>query len=154
MLNAVGPFEWGYAARARGDSQKTPGAVSVTWIDTSSADEAEQVREIVRPLVAELTKSPRFISWLGMVIAGRMYTLTAWESADAVQEIMRNHVHQGAVRQFFSERFLTGGTTGVWVPHHLNPVRVRCASCGSLSEVTPGAEATCSCGHPLPQVAW
>ena len=152
--HAIGPFEWGYAVRASGDSRKIPGAVSVTWIDTSSAEEADQVREIVRPLVAELTKAPGFISWLGMVIAGRMYTLTAWESADAVQEITRNQVHQDAVRKFFSERFCTAATTGVWIPHHLNPVRVRCPSCGGLSEVTPETEGSCACGQPLPQAHW
>jgi steroid delta-isomerase-like uncharacterized protein len=152
--HAIGPFEWGYAVRASGDSRKIPGAVSVTWIDTSSAEEAGQVREIVRPLVAELAKAPGFISWLGMVIAGRMYTLTAWESADAVQEITRNQVHQDAVRKFFSGRFCTAETTGVWIPHHLNPVRVRCPSCGGLCEVTPETEGTCACGQPLPQVHW
>ncbi len=36
---------------------------------------------LVRPLVTELTKAPGFISSVGMVIAGRMYTFTAWESA-------------------------------------------------------------------------
>ncbi len=152
--HAMGPFEWGYAVRASGDSQKVPGAVSVTWVDTSSADEADQVREIVRPLAAELTKTPGFISWLGIVIASRLYTLTAWESADAVQEIMRNPRHQGAVKRFFSEGFCTAGTTGVWIPHHLNPIRARCASCGGLCELTSETGGTCACGQPLPQVHW
>jgi steroid delta-isomerase-like uncharacterized protein len=152
--HAIGPFEWGYAVRASGDSQKIPGAVSVTWIDTSSAEEADQVREIVRPLAAELTKAPGFISWLGIVIASRLYTLTAWESADAVQEIMRNHLHQAAVKKYFSERFCTAGSTGVWIPHHLNPVRVRCTSCGDLSELTPETGGPCACGQPLPQAHW
>jgi steroid delta-isomerase-like uncharacterized protein len=151
---AIGPFEWGYAVRASGDSRKIPGAVSVTWIDTSSAEEADQVREIVRPLAAELAKAPGFISWLGIVSADRMYTLTAWESADAAREITRNHLHQGAVKQFFGERFCTAETTGVWIPHHLNPVRVRCTSCGGLSEVTPETEETRACGQPLPQARW
>ena len=152
--HAIGPFEWGYAVRASGDSRKIPGAVSVTWIDTGSAEEADQVREIVRPLVAELTKAPGFISWLGMVIAGRMYTLTAWESADAVQEIMRSSLHKDAVKRFFTEGFGAAAATGVWIPHHLNPVRVRCTSCGGLSEVTPETEGTCACGQPLPQAHW
>lgn len=152
---AIGPFECGYAMRASGDSRKVPGVVSVTWLDTSSAEEAEQVREIVQPLVAELTRTPGFISWLGIVIASRMYTVTCWESADAVREIMRNHLHQDAVKQFFGERFLTAGTTGVWIPHHLNPLRVRCASCGALSEANPEVEvACCNCGRSLPQVRW
>ena len=69
----------------------------------------------MRPLVAELTKAPGFISWLGMVIVGRMYTLTAWESADAVQEIMRSSLHKDAVKRFFTEDFGAAAATGVWI---------------------------------------
>jgi steroid delta-isomerase-like uncharacterized protein len=152
--HATGPFEFGYSVRASGGSHKIPGAVSVTWIDTSSAGEADQVREIVRPIAAELTKAPGFISWMAMGIAGRMYTVTAWESVAAVQEVMRNHEHQSAVRRFFGENFCTGGSTGVWIPHHLNPIRVRCPSCGSLSDVTPESEETCGCGQLLPRARW
>jgi hypothetical protein len=40
------------------------------------------------------------------------------------------------------------------IPHHLNPLRVRCTSCGGLSEMTPETGGTRSCGQPLPQAHW
>jgi steroid delta-isomerase-like uncharacterized protein len=56
--HAAGPFEWGYAVRAGGGSRTVPGAVSITWIDASSAEEADEIRATVRTIVAELTKAP------------------------------------------------------------------------------------------------
>jgi steroid delta-isomerase-like uncharacterized protein len=147
--HAAGPFQFGYAVRAAAGSREPPGAVSLTWIDARSSEEADQVRATSRPLAAELAKAPGFISWLGVGIANRLYTITAWESEDAIKQAMRNSLHAGAIKRFFTEDFCAAVGTGIWSPGHLNPLWVRCASC---ARVTDRAQAgSCACGQPLPE---
>jgi hypothetical protein len=108
---------------------------------------------LTRQIVAELTRTPGFINWLGVVIAGRMYTITTWETEDAVREVMRNSVHKVAVKQFFTGNLSASATTSVWVPHHINGLWTRCASCGRLSDLAQDSD-SCGCGQPLPQAHW
>lgn len=147
--HAAGPFQFGYGVKATAGSRKPPGAVSLTWIDVRSQEEADQVRAISRPLAAELTQAPGFISWLGVGIANRLYTITAWESEDAVKQAMRNSLHTGAIKRFFTEDFCAAVGTGIWSAGHLNPLWVRCPSCDRL---TDRAQAdNCTCGQTLPE---
>jgi predicted ester cyclase/heme-degrading monooxygenase HmoA len=151
--HAIGPLQFGYAVRAAGDSRKTPGAVSLTWLDSRSEEEAQQASKLTRQIVAELAKAPGFIGWLGVVIAGRMYTMTTWETEDAVRTIMRSSVHQVAVKRFLTEDFCAGATTSVWIPHHVNALWSRCTSCGSISDLAQNDD-SCGCGQPLPRTHW
>jgi heme-degrading monooxygenase HmoA len=148
--HSADPFRFGSAVRAASGSRKTPGAVSLTWIDARSAEEAEQVRAISRPLAAELTKAPGFIGWLACGVANRLYTITAWESEDDVRQVMRSSLHKGAVKRFFTEDFGAAADTGVWSVHHLNPVWVRCTACARVTDQA-GSDGTCPCGQPLPE---
>lgn len=146
----AGPFQFGYAARACSGSSKPPGAVSLTWIDARSGQEAEEVKLTAAAVAAELAKEPGFISWMGLEIASRLYTITAWDSEDAVRAVMRNTVHLAAMKRFLTQDFCAAAATGVWTAHHLNPVRVRCASCARLTDRAQ-ADELCACGQPLPQ---
>ena len=56
-------------------------------------------------VAAELTQEPGFLSWVGMEIGSRLYTITAWESQDAVRAIMRNGTHLAAVKRRLTEDF-------------------------------------------------
>jgi steroid delta-isomerase-like uncharacterized protein len=147
--HAAGPFQFGYAVRATTGSTKVPAAVSLTWIDARSEEEADQVRAISRPLAAELAKAPGFISWLGVGIASRLFTITAWESEDAIKQAMRNNLHTGAIKRFFTEDFGAAVGTGIWSVHHLNPLWVRCPSCARVTDRAQAA--SCTCGQQLPE---
>jgi steroid delta-isomerase-like uncharacterized protein len=50
--HAAGPFQFGYAVRAAAASREPAGAVSLTWIDARSPEEADQVRALTRPMAA------------------------------------------------------------------------------------------------------
>jgi steroid delta-isomerase-like uncharacterized protein len=150
---AAGPFRFGSAVRAdRADAggREVPGAISLTWIDVRSEDEAQEVREISRPLAAAMTKMPGFISWIGVVIAGRLMTITAWESEAAARQIMRQELHREGVRRFFAEDLGVAVHTGVWTVGHLNPLWVRCSSCGRPGDPSRSG-GVCACGSRLPQ---
>jgi heme-degrading monooxygenase HmoA/ketosteroid isomerase-like protein len=151
--HAVGPLQFGYAVRAAGGSQKIPGAVSLTWLDSRSEEEAQEVRELTRQIVGELAKAPGFIGWLGVVIAGQMYTITTWETEDAVRAVMRSSAHQVAVKRLLTEDFCADAATSVWVPHHINALWTRCTCCGGVSDLAQNDD-SCGCGQPLPQAHW
>ena len=68
-------------------------------------EEAEEIKLTAAVVAAELTQEPGFLSWVGMEIGSRLYTITAWESPDAVRAVMRNSTHLAAVKRFFTEDF-------------------------------------------------
>jgi len=145
----AGPFQFGYAARIAAGGTDVPGTFSLTWIDARSEQEAEEIKLTAAMVAAELAPQPGFLSWVGVEIGSRLYTITAWDSADAVRAVMRNSTHQDAVKRFFAGDLGAAAGTGVWRAHHLNPVRVRCSSCAQWA--VPAGGNTCSCGQPLPQ---
>jgi steroid delta-isomerase-like uncharacterized protein len=145
----AGPFQFGYAVRASAGSSKVPGAFSLTWIDARSDQEAEEIKLTAAVVAAELAQQPGFLSWVGMEIGSRLYTITAWESENAVRAVMRNSTHLAAVKRFLAEDLGAAASTGVWRAHHLNAIRVRCPSCARLADRAP-ASGSCVCGQPLP----
>jgi steroid delta-isomerase-like uncharacterized protein len=145
----AGPFQFGYAVRASAGRGTVPGAFSLTWIDARSQHEADEVKLTAAAVAAELAREPGFLSWVGMEIGSRLYTITAWESPDAVRAVMRNSTHLAAVKRFLTEDFCAAGSTGVWSVHHLNAVSVRCPSCAQLTDRAQPA-GSCACGQPLP----
>jgi steroid delta-isomerase-like uncharacterized protein len=147
--HAAGPFTFGYGVRATGGSRAQPGAFSLTWIDARSAAEADEVRSYSRPLVADLARAPGFISSLRVGIANRLFTITAWETADAARQVMQHEVHQRAMARFFSEDFGAAIYSGMWTVDRQNPLWMRCSACARLVDMNHTTEA-CGCGQPLP----
>jgi steroid delta-isomerase-like uncharacterized protein len=145
------PFQFGYAVRTSAGRSTAPGAFSLTWIEARSESEADEIKLTAAVVAAELAKQPGFLSWIGLEIGSRLYTITAWESTDAVREIMRNNTHLAVAKRFLTEDFGAAGTTGVWSAHHLNPVRTRCPSCARLTDRARSGD-LCGCGQPLPQL--
>jgi len=148
--DAIGSFQYGLAARATSGSSKVPGAMSLTWIDCRSEEEKEQITLMAAEVATELTKEPGVLSWLGLSVGDRLYTITAWETEEAVRTVMRNSAHKEAVKRFFSGDLGAAATTGVWIPHHLNAVRLRCPACSALTDDV-NAGGTCGCGETLPE---
>jgi len=145
--DVVGPFRFGvstYVAKASTE----PGAVSLTVVEARSEQEQEQVRALSRETVGELVDAPGFISWLGVTAGNRMYTITAWETAEDVAVMRSTPPHVEAMRRFFGAELAAGGQTGVWTPHRLNGMWVRCAECGAMAKAADGR---CTSGHELPE---
>jgi steroid delta-isomerase-like uncharacterized protein len=147
---SAGPFSFGYSVRVQSGKLTKPGAFSLTWIQARSEEEAQQVRDYSRPTAAQMVDMPGFIAWIGVGIADRLFTITAWEDAESPQQLLRHTLHKEAVEQFFGADFATGVMTSVWKPERINALWVRCEACGSLEdhELSGG---TCRCGKPLPE---
>ena len=100
-------------------------------------------------VVAELLETPGFISWLGVTVGDRMYTITAWDSLDDPAALRRSTAHTDAMARFFGPELARGGQTGVWAPHRLDGMWVRCDACGEM--VLGEGPARCRCGAALPE---
>jgi steroid delta-isomerase-like uncharacterized protein len=149
--SAIGPFAFGTSAYATNGNGNVPGAFSLTVLEARSEDEEPEVKERSRAIVQELLAMPGFISWIGAVIGNRLYTITAWESADAVKQLRNSAAHTDAMRRFWGPDLAKGGQTGVWTVDHLNGRKVRCGGCGAMV----AAAEICRCGEPLPAApAW
>jgi steroid delta-isomerase-like uncharacterized protein len=147
---SVGPFSFGYSVRAQSGRRTKPGAVSLTWIQVRSEEEAQEVRNYSRAAAAEMVDMPGFIAWIGVVIAERLFTITAWEDTQSPQQLRHSGPHEEAVERFFSTDFATSVLTSVWKPERINALWVRCEACGNLEdyELTGGRS---RCGEPLPE---
>jgi hypothetical protein len=123
--------------------------VSLTVLEARSAAERDAVRASSADIVGELMGMPGFISWLGVTVGDRMYTITAWEGPDDPAGLRRSPAHADAMRRFFGPEIARGGQTGVWAPHRLNAMWVRCDACGEMA-IAEG-EPACRCGAALPE---
>lgn len=148
--HTAGPFSFGVSVRAHDGNTTKPGAVSVTWLDAADADQGNYVRETSREIATHMLGMPGFISWYGVIIGSRMLTLTAWEDAENVKELMRDGLHRDAVKRVFQGDVATALHTSVWAPNHLNPLYQRCSECGQMADVEQ-AGGRCQCGAPLGQ---
>jgi steroid delta-isomerase-like uncharacterized protein len=146
-----GMWQLGFAARATGGSTAVPGAISLTWTDVRSTEEAGQIGEIGGQFGAELTDALGFISVVTGGIGSRLFTIAAWEDEHAIRSALRNGVHAGGVKRFYTEDFLGSFGSGIFTLHRVGPVWVRCTSCGRLNECERAdGNGDCNCGHPLP----
>ena len=145
--DAVGPFRFGTCTYVSGAATE-PGAVSLTVLEARSPAEVAEVRDLSAATVRELMDEPGFVGWLGTTAGTRMFTITAWEGPDDAAAVRRMPSHVEGMRRFFGTELAASGQTGVWAPHRLNGMWVRCADCG---EMTAAAAGRCASGHRLPE---
>lgn len=145
----AGPFTFGTSNRVAGTSTAKPGAFSITSLRVRSAEEVEQVRAYSRQVAAELPGREGFLGFVGVTVADRMITITAWESPEHPRKMMKEGTHKDAMPAFF-KHLSVGGWTSAWVPERINQHWLRCASCGQMEDAEKTR--TCRCGAALPEV--
>lgn len=150
MPVTMGPFAFGYAVHACRDGKTTPGAFSVTSISSRSPQESEEIDKASLEIVSELLETPGFLSWLGVTVGDRGFTITAWEDAQVPQHLTRGGPHREAMAKFFGSEWASGGFTSVWSPERINALWVRCAACGTPIDSNK-AHGVCGCGAALPE---
>jgi steroid delta-isomerase-like uncharacterized protein len=140
---SIGPFSFGTSVRAAAGAGE-PGAVSLTVLEARSDEEVSEVRERTRAVVAQLLETPGFISWLGLTVGRRMYTVTAWERPEDVARLRENGAHAAAMERLFASPGIAhGAQTGVWTAHRLNGMWVRCGACDAMRQPEDGRCAVC-----------
>jgi len=151
---SVGPFEFGISTRVSTNRNTKPGAFSITAIAPRDADDENGIREFSREIAAEMLSMKGFIGWVGVTVANRMLTISAWENASDPEQLMERGKHPEAMKQFFAS---LGGSayTSVFTADHINTLWVRCPSCHVMADHAT-RKGTCACGAtlPAPMVYW
>jgi steroid delta-isomerase-like uncharacterized protein len=147
----LGPFAFGTSVLVQSGKTTKPGAFSLTVLEARSDDEVQRVRDYSRRIAGEMLRMPGFISWLGAIVGRRMYTVTAWEQAEAAGQLLKDGTHKEAMGEFFGSGVASGGTTSVWSPHHQGPMWQRCSACDSMEIAEQGERRCRRCGAALPE---
>ncbi|MFD1149151.1 ester cyclase [Saccharothrix hoggarensis] len=127
-----------------------PGALVLTWLDIRDGAEAADVDLLSVEIVKGLRASKGFLGASSFDVGLRKYTLTAFDSVDAVRAV-HARPHQRAMRRFFRGGLCTGAATGVWVPLR-DSVYARCPDCASVVTLDrEHPDKSCDCGWtPIP----
>lgn len=132
-----------------------PGAVSLTWLTVRTPEEGARFSDYVQQrLIPELARLPGFLSFTGGGVGDWQFTLTMWESMEALAQLQSLASHREAVKWFFkpgAEGIGSKALTGVWGVERLNTLWVRCTGCEHMVDAdAPGALCT-TCGAALPE---
>ena len=146
---SVGPYQFGVAVRVATDSHTKPGAFSITAITPHDTAEENRIREFSRQIAAEMLSMKGFIGWVGVTIANRMLTISAWENARDPEQLMDRSKHPEAMKRFFAGELGGSAFTAVFTPDRINTLWVRCSSCQKIADHA-ARQGTCQCGAALP----
>lgn len=148
--DAIGPFTFGTAVRASTDRATKPGAFSMTVISPRNDEDANRIRELSRQIAAEMQSMNGFIGWVGVTVANRMITITAWENPWDPQQLMERGRHPEAMNKFFAGELGASAYTSVFTADRINASWVRCTACSAMVDHA-ARQGTCQCGATLPQ---
>lgn len=140
--------QFGYSMRVASGNPNPPGVIALTWICGKDESERERIREHARRNVQDFLREPGFISIVTGFIGLRGFTVTAWETEEAMSRALSKH-HQAAMKELFGENFVASVWTSVWTPSRMNRMWQRCEECGHLENVTEGRSSCTECEASL-----
>ena len=143
----LGPFSFGYSVFAQTGKFNKPGAFAITGIWNSN-EETPEIRDRGREVTKELLKMKGFIGAALGRAGERSITVTAWNHPEDVSQILQSQAHNNAKKRFWDD-LANAAYFSVWVPHHINPMWVRCRECKKMSSYEK-SNGLCSCGCKLP----
>ena len=146
---ALGPLKFGGSIWLSSGCKAKPGAFSTTWIDVTDDAHRDEVVERSRQIMTEMSAIPGFIGASFTNVAGRLSTLTAWESDDAAHAMLKLATHKSGLGRFSAEKLGVAVHTSVWRPERQNPLWVRCPGCGRVEMFDPDGRS--ACGEPFPE---
>jgi heme-degrading monooxygenase HmoA/predicted ester cyclase len=145
---ADGDLTFGHSMRTWVSKQE-PGALGMTWLLARDEEEKLAIRARAREIITHFREVPGFIGIVTGFAGLHGFTLTAWESEEAVRLATHSGAHSEAKHAFRKEGLAGGVFTSVWEPVRLNRMWLRCAL-GHPNDATR-ADGKCEvCGQPLP----
>jgi len=146
----TGPVTFGVSTRVRSGNPATPGAFSLTMVDARSDAEVQELRLHSRRVMLQMPSMPGFLTFLGVVVGRRLYTVSAWSEPEQAHRIMLESAHKEASAALFKGNLGTGFHSSIWVPHKISPRWLRCSSCDRMVAAEDNSRA-CVCGAALPE---
>ena len=147
----LGPVTFGVSRRLGLGRKTKPGAFSLTSITFRDAADQEAVSDRVEEIFREMVERDGVISTVTTKDGERGHTMTAWETPEDAEQLMRDGAHETAAQELFARDGLgAAAMTSVWTPERINGRMLRCKEC---LEMTYEVEAeTCpGCGATLPE---
>lgn len=147
--HAQGPAVFGYSMRASSGNPHPPGVIALTWIMGRDQSEQDRIRGHSRTIVQDFLAEPGFIGIVTGFAGDRGFTVTAWETEDALYRALGKQ-HALAKHDFRTSDLSPGVWTSVWKPERLNRVWTRCRACGLPNDVNDDHRECVKCGAELP----
>ena len=133
-MSKVLPLTFGDVSYLSSGRQIRPGAISLTVLNTKTAEERLRVRDLSRQIATEMAASDSFISWSGLTLGHRMITLTAWTDAESAHRGAMVPAHRTAIREFYDGGLSgEGGMLSVWTCESMRRL-VHCRECDRISD--------------------
>jgi heme-degrading monooxygenase HmoA/predicted ester cyclase len=130
-------------------SKAKPGALGLTWLLARDETEKLAIRARAREIITHFREVPGFIGIVTGFAGLHGFTLTAWESEEALRLATRSGAHSEAMHAFRQDGLAGGVFTSVWEPVRLNRMWLRCPL-GHPNDASR-ADGKCEvCGEPLP----
>ena len=148
----IGPFKFGISTSVQTGKTREPGAFSVTYLEARDDAAVKTIREGSRRALVDMLEMDGFIGAITATIGHRMVTISAWDSPEDLRLVMSQGTHAGLQKGFYDGSLARHGFTSVWTKHRINPVLVRCETCGKMN-CGPGEDRMCPCGTKLPEPA-
>ncbi|MCB1142562.1 MAG: hypothetical protein H7A24_13800 [Leptospiraceae bacterium] len=146
----IGKSEFGYSLHASSGNPNPPKVIALTWIYGKDNSEKDLIRSYSRQIVQEFQATEGFIGIVTGFAGLRGFTVTAWESEEALKAGL-SQTHATAQKDFFSMKISPAVWTSVWNPIRMNRIWTRCENCGDANDVNTDPSNCKSCGHPLPE---
>lgn len=152
----MGDYSFGAFYRLNRGSKAPPEAIGLTWIRTKGGDKPFQhVADITNDALESLSKLPGFVT--GIVGArlpddkgeGYGFTISAWETLEAIDSIRPDPAHQEVVRQFMKEKVAYGTHSRVYQLVRTKPLMIACEACGKKNNAHNKSGKCSACGDTL-----
>jgi len=144
----VGPFSFGNSTSVQSGKKKKTEAFAITTIWNADT-QTEEIRSLTKATATEMLRMEGFIGVSFFRIGDCGITISAWEKPEQTKQLMRGGSHSEAVRKFWAG-LSESVFTSVWVPHHINPLWVRCTVCKKMNDYEKNS-GVCKCSQSLPE---
>jgi hypothetical protein len=145
----VGSMTFGYSLRDWVSAAK-PGVLGMTWLQARDDEEKAKIRGYSRRIIKGFHDVQGFIGVVTGFTGLHGFTLTAWESEDALRAGVHGADHVEAMRGFH-QGTSAGVFTSVWQPLRLNRIWQRCTNCGTPNDAHAADRRCRKCGIALPE---
>lgn len=144
---AQGPATYGYSKRVVSGNPSVPAVIALTWIHFRNSSELDRIRMHSSKIIQEFLDEPGFIGIVTGAAGERAFTVTAWESEEALHRAL-DKSHARAKHDFRTSDLSPAVWTSVWKPERTNRQWVRCGACGQPNDAV-GAQVCTVCGAAL-----
>jgi len=131
-------------------SRARPNALGLTWLLARDETEKQAIRARAREIIKHFREVPGFIGIVTGFAGLHGFTLTVWETEDALRLATHSGAHSEAMHAFRQDDLAGGVFTSVWAPKRLNAMWLRCPL-GHPNDANRAGGKCEICGQPLPE---